>query len=285
MRLMSQDEAVADMPLIDQEHARLWRAERYDALECLSATFRTHQYTRHTHDTYVLGIVERGCETYYCRGAQHYAGPGDFCLVNPGEVHDGAPHGPGYSYRMIYPSVAFMSELARDVFDTGRSGMPYFTASQVHEPELAGAFAQTHRALERAEDSFECDERMVCTIGALMARHAAPRPLEDTGRERTAVARARQRIDYGFAEDISLLELAELARMSRHHFIRAFRRDVGLTPHAYLMDRRVREARALLAQGMAPASVAAACGFYDQSHLNRVFKLRIGVTPGAFLNA
>ena len=38
----------------------------------------------------------------------------------------------------------------------------------------------------------------------------------------------------------------------------------------------------MLANGVPPAEVAAACGFYDQSHLNRVFKARVGVAPGAF---
>jgi AraC-like DNA-binding protein len=283
MRTINQDEAVAEMPLIDQEHARLWRAERYHALECLSATFKTHEYTRHTHDSYVLGIIERGCETYFCRGAQHYAGVGDFCIINPGEVHDGAVHGEaGYSYRMIYPSVPFICELAEDVFGKPVSSIPFFTAPQVTAPELALEFYETHLALERADDRFETDERMVAIIGKLLARHAVAGTAPLVGRERTAVARAREHIDDAFAEDVSLADLASLGRMSRHHLIRAFKNEIGLTPHAYLTDRRVREARRLLGQGYVPAEVAAACGFYDQSHLNRVFKARVGVTPGAF---
>ena len=70
--------------------------------------------------------------------------------------------------------------------------------------------------------------------------------------------------------------------MSRRTFTRAFRRETGLTPHAYLIDARVRMARRRLTQGEAPASVAAACGFADQAHFTRAFKARMGVTPGAF---
>jgi AraC-like DNA-binding protein len=86
-------------------------------------------------------------------------------------------------------------------------------------------------------------------------------------------------------QDADLASLAGLADLSRSHFIRAFSKETGLTPHAYLVDRRFRAASRLLGKGEAPGDVAAACGFFDQSHLNRVFKARMGVTPGAYRTA
>ena len=68
----------------------------------------------------------------------------------------------------------------------------------------------------------------------------------------------------------------------RSSLIRASRQETGLTPHAFLTDRRVRAAVRQLSAGDAPVDVAMACGFCDQSHLNRAFKARIGVPPGAF---
>jgi AraC-like DNA-binding protein len=70
--------------------------------------------------------------------------------------------------------------------------------------------------------------------------------------------------------------------LSPFHLLRAFRRETGLTPHAYLMSCRVNAARDRLSRGLPPADVAAVCGFFDQSHLTRVFKAHTGVTPGAF---
>ena len=82
-----------------------------------------------------------------------------------------------------------------------------------------------------------------------------------------------------------LTELAQIARLSTYHLIRAFRAEIGLTPHAYLVDVRVRRARDLLRVGQAPAEVALGVGFADQAHLTRAFKSRIGVTPGAYRRA
>jgi AraC-like DNA-binding protein len=57
---------------------------------------------------------------------------------------------------------------------------------------------------------------------------------------------------------------------------------VGITPHAYLVQRRVRLARGLLAAGRTPAQAAAEAGFADQSHLTRAFLRQLGVTPGRY---
>ena len=123
---------------------------------------------------------------------------------------------------------------------------------------------------------------LVDFLGRLIARWAdldAP-PLAKP--DRRNIARARDYLDAHFTAEVDLPHLAAVAGLSRSHFIRAFRSETGLTPHAYQLDRRFRAASRLLERGEAPGEVAAACGFFDQSHLNRVFKARMGVTPGAY---
>ena len=64
--------------------------------------------------------------------------------------------------------------------------------------------------------------------------------------------------------------------------LRGFARAVATTPHAYLLQLRVRLARRLLAAGRYPAEAAAEAGFADQSHLTRAFSRQLGVTPARF---
>ena len=67
------------------------------------------------------------------------------------------------------------------------------------------------------------------------------------------------------------------------HFLRAFSRQFGITPHAYLNQVRVHQARELILRGVPIARAAVDVGFVDQSHLTKRFKRLLGVTPGQVL--
>jgi AraC-like DNA-binding protein len=70
--------------------------------------------------------------------------------------------------------------------------------------------------------------------------------------------------------------------LSQFALLRAFRAEMGLPPHAYLNQLRVRQARQLLDAGVSAAEVAARVGFADQAHLTRHFKRVVGVPPAAY---
>ncbi len=83
--------------------------------------------------------------------------------------------------------------------------------------------------------------------------------------------------------DVSLSDLAAACGLSAGHFSRAFKRTTGLPPHRWLMEQRLKRAKALLLDPSRTLSdVATSCGFADQSHFTRVFSDRVGATPGAW---
>ena len=83
--------------------------------------------------------------------------------------------------------------------------------------------------------------------------------------------------------DISLADLATDCGVSVSHFARAFRQSTGVSPHQWLLKRRVDQAKGLLRDGkLSLSEVALACGFGDQSHFTRVFTKLTGITPGAW---
>jgi AraC family transcriptional regulator len=78
-------------------------------------------------------------------------------------------------------------------------------------------------------------------------------------------------------------ELASLVGLSAYHFARRFKVEFGVPPHGFVLDRRVERAKGLMGNtGDRLKSIAVDCGFSDQSHLTRVFKKRVGLTPGEF---
>ena len=98
-----------------------------------------------------------------------------------------------------------------------------------------------------------------------------------------AMRRVREHVEVHLSESMDLAELAAVAGLSVYHFARAFKQSAGVTPHHYLVRRRVERAQEMLARSELPLSeIALATGFSDQSHLARHFRQMLGMTPGQF---
>lgn len=81
----------------------------------------------------------------------------------------------------------------------------------------------------------------------------------------------------------SLTEIAAMVGLSRGHFLRAFQKSAGETPHRWLTARKLEQAMRLMSGSMMPlAEIALTCGFADQSHLTRVFTRHVGQPPGSW---
>lgn len=275
-------------PLRREESACFFSVDQFQTLECLSARFVDHVYMPHTHDSFVVGTIVDGCETFLIGGVRYFAGPGDLCLIDPGIVHDGEPAGEGYAYRISYPSIEGLNDVAADVLERPVTGTLHFPEPIVSDNALASTFAAIHQFAEGGGSALETGERLLSFFIMLLARHSADGAPFNHAIEQPAanevgpVVRALDYLDAHFADPIDLATLAQVAGIPRTRLIRTMRRRTGLTPYAWLTDRRIRAARTMLTDGQPPADVAVACGFYDQSHLTRAFKARIGVPPGAF---
>ena len=92
--------------------------------------------------------------------------------------------------------------------------------------------------------------------------------------------RAMQYVESRIHEPIKVEELAAIARLSTRHFARAFRHSYGMSPHAYIVRRRIAHAKQLMLSTEMPLSqIALACGTCDQAHLSRLFKSAYGLPP------
>jgi AraC family transcriptional regulator len=82
---------------------------------------------------------------------------------------------------------------------------------------------------------------------------------------------------------ILVRDLAGVARRSSAYFCRAFKRTFGETPHAFITARRLLRANELmLTSDNSLSEIALSCGFADQAHLSKVFRVRHGQSPAAW---
>jgi AraC-like DNA-binding protein len=257
----------------------------------LRAIYQSQTFARHTHETYTLGMVLGGAGTFYCRGAEHFAGQGDIVVIPPEEMHTGAVAS-GFdtlSYLAIYLPVD-LAVLHCESADLVGGGPPEFGAVVLRDPIVRRAFNGLNAAIATGTLDSAGAEAAACTaITELIRLHAEPRSLSERSDEgRTAEPRVvgivRDAIHdcYAAANETSLQMLAERAGVTPFRVIRAFRQATGLAPHQYLIQVRVERARQLLAAGAIPSMAALHTGFVDQSHLTHHFKRYLGITPANY---
>jgi AraC-like DNA-binding protein len=242
-----------------------------------------HVFPPHTHDQYGIGVIDQGGHASLSGARQVEAGPGDLILVNPGELHDGRPLDErGRSWRMLYFEPRWIDELQGDVSLVDDSEFA-FVAPVIRDPNLRHLFdvafaCITGRENDLARMSF--DAAALDLVARLVESRGRRRPSADG--PRAAVAMARDSIDANPTQASSLFDLARSVGLSRFQLHRGFLKDFGLSPHLYILQRRIALARRLLKAGYPPADAALAAGFCDQSHLNRVFLRHFGVSPGRY---
>ena len=251
----------------------------------LRAQYTTQTFSRHIHEGYALGVIEQGALAFSYRGKQLVASAGTVNLVIPGEAHDGKAASPaGWSYRMFYLSPEVLEKTVHELY--GKWRRPYFSAGVLEDDLLAGQIQTAHRSMENSEASIlEQETRLISLLSYFVSRHSDwSGAWDEQYNEDRSVMLVRQYIEEHFAENITMQQLAQTCHLSTFHLIRLFRRRVGVPPHIFLKQVRVRRSREFLGQGMAPALVAQTAGFVDQSHFTRQFRQIVGITPSQYSN-
>lgn len=255
-------------------------------IDRMAARLPRYAFGKHTHDRIGLGVMLAGGHESLYGFRRRVVAAGQVMVVNAGEVHDGAPLGEGgRAYVLAYFEPSLLAEGVADAAgDPGRADPVDLAPSVERDSRAVPLVRHFLDGLAPGVDPLDRDQRTALLCAAL-ARHAGRRAADDTAGLDPVVRRTRERLAEALDEPLTIAELAADAGVSRYALIRRFARSVGLTPHAWRMQRRIEAARDLLAAGTAPAEAAATLGFADQAHLTRLFRRHFGLTPGRYAAA
>ncbi|MDU3818588.1 MAG: AraC family transcriptional regulator [Pantoea sp.] len=252
-------------------------------IESVHAHFCGHAYDPHDHDEMLVGVTQKGLQRFNCHRTLHTSSPGQVILIEPGAVHDGhAPDPEGFTYSMLYlPQRWLSAALERRGLGDISVLQAVFRHTLTEDRLLNMAIQQAFNAVHNGEGRLARDQGLDRLID-LLSRHLNAASPVFTDKATHQMCRVRDYLHDAMAQDIGLDDLARYAGIDRFRLTRQFQKAFGQSPHAYLVRLRLRNARALLAQGIHPARVAAQVGFADQSHLGRWFRRAYRMTPAAY---
>ncbi|MCI8408315.1 MAG: AraC family transcriptional regulator [Lachnospiraceae bacterium] len=84
---------------------------------------------------------------------------------------------------------------------------------------------------------------------------------------------------------INLDSLSQELYISKYHLIRKCKNMIGMTPHSFYIQSRIRKAQQLLSNGLSIVEVSVTLGFYDQSHFDKYFRKIVGISPSEYKNS
>jgi len=233
------------------------------------------------HDRVSIALVTSGTFRYRTDTGEGILYPGAFLLGNAGSCYEcGHEHSHGDRCLALHVDPELFVEVAAGASSSNRT---QFRAALL--PALSDFTAVSVSLLQVSSSLLAAEETVFGLIrrivGAAGTNHTPPR------RPRPAAIRRMPRvleyIDTNLASDLSLTDLSGFAAMSKYHFLRTFKHATGLTPHQYVLGRRMRRAAVAIRASRIPiARVAVDQGFGDLSTFNHAFRRVMGVTPRAF---
>ncbi|WP_050438107.1 AraC family transcriptional regulator [Aeromonas hydrophila] len=235
-------------------------------------------YDKHSHPHFSIGAITGGHSHYLNQRSRQEVGRGHLVLMNPEEVHACNPVADEpWSYLMFYLDTGWLQRQQEEA-GLGDAFRPFdMTASR--DPLLYQGLCRLHRQLWQEQDPLAREVACHQFSRQLLAR-LTPASWDD--RPPQHLQRAAELMQDDCSRPLTLAQLSAVAGLTPSHFVRSFSRHYGMTPHAYLLDQRIRHARTLLRRGEPLAEVALASGFADQAHFQRQFKRRVAATPGHY---
>jgi len=235
------------------------------------------------HRSFCVAAVTSGTFRYRTRQGTAMLAPGAILLGNPRACYEcGHEHGAGDRCLSFHFSPAYLERVVADLPGVQRLGFADPRLPPL--PAMAPLLAEAEAARETGDgDAFEeLGLRMAGAVAAA-ASGSSTAARTPSRRDQKRVAETVRLIELNADRPLSLSELADGAATSPFHFLRTFRRIVGMTPYQFLLRTRLhRAAVRLRSSDAAISAIAFDAGFNDLSTFNRRFRREMGEAPGAY---
>lgn len=214
------------------------------------------QITYHEHNhvsIYTVGFVLKGAVTLTCEKQTVTVQSGHFFIIKPYQMH-----------ALLLPSVYNLVSVC----------LPKELVEQHNANSLREILSRDIARLDLSIDA-------ACLEAAVGALYQGEPPLDFDGDLLASVKHLRQNPE----TNSTIQSMADSMYFSKYHYIKRFKQGMGITPHQFQLQNKVRKAQRMLENGKPLTVIAADLGFYDQSHFIKCFKHILGLTPAVYRQA
>lgn len=221
---------------------------RSEYLEIIQLKNKPIMYSEHNHvSMYTIGLVIEGDVTLKCDGKSVAFSSNSFFVVEPYQIHALLLPESYYLLSLCIHKDFVTKHKPNDVYD-----MLATSLSQLYPTVSYTLLAKAINALYKSELSQSFDSEILASARILWQ---SPE------------------------NNIRLQEIADKIYLSKFHYIKRFKQNIGMTPHKFQMQNKVRRAQRMIEKDKSLAAIATDLGFYDQSHFIKCFKNIVGLTP------
>lgn len=263
--------------------AKFWKPNLQEDVLFYKGHFNTFEFEKHVHEEYTITLLHDGKMASFLDGFSQEINRASILTLNPDQVHTcQIKDNKGYRYSTIYFNELVLKKIFEEEFN---SKDIYFNKSILKNDEVykkLSILVALDEIGEITKLDFECN--FIEALKDILKLNTNITTEVKLSSHDTLVKKAKEYINDNFYLDLSLDDISKHLDISKYHFLRLFKDKTYISPHSYLMLRRIEKAKQFLQNGESLINTAYFCGFNDQSHLHRRFKSLVGITPKNYQN-
>ncbi len=237
-------------------------------------------FTKHFHDTYTIGLTHDGLFKSIKSNISSLSYKNSTRIINPYEIHYGDSK--SWKYTNFYPSIELLSQIYEDIFFEKQ--VPIFEKHIINDLYLYNLLLTLFYSVYNKFDKMQIEINLINALSYLIKTYTyTTKNYDNIFDESKIIINSTEYIKDNLGSNLCLDDISKKSSLSKYHFLRIFKKNIGLTPHHYIIMQRVNKAKELIINGQSLMDVSSNVGFSDQSHFIRNFRKMYGYSPKTLL--